>query len=322
MIGLDDVRAAAARLDGRVRRTPVLRSDTLDALVGARVLLKAEHLQHGGAFKLRGALNNVAAREPGELRHGVVAVSSGNHAQAVARAAVAVGTTALVLMPEDAPATKRAATVAHGAQVEEFDRYATDREALLRRRAGETGRLVVHPYDDPLTMAGQGTVALELLEETGPLDDLLVPVGGGGLAAGCATAATALAPGCRVHGVEPAAGDDVRRSLEAGRRVSIEVPRTIADGQQTTSPGVHPFEVLQARLADVVTVTDEEIVAAMRVAAEHLGALLEPSGACALAALLAGRLAPGPRVGVVLSGGNVDPERYRALTGLEPAAVG
>ena len=310
-------------------RTPVLTSRALDEAVGAEVLLKAEHLQLGGAFKLRGALNNLSARTPEELRRGVLAVSSGNHAQAVARAAVVRGTTALVLMPEDAPRSKVEATLAHGAEVETFDRYATDREELLARRARETGRLVVHPYDDPLTMAGQGTAALELLEDAGPLDDLLVPVGGGGLAAGCATVAAALVPGCRVHGVEPGAGDDVRRSLAAGERVTIEVPRTIADGQQTTSPGRHPFEVLRQRLAGVVTVSDAEIVEAMAFAARHLGAVLEPSGACALAALLAGRVerrvdgpVDGPwRVGVVLSGGNVDAERYRELVGVDPADV-
>ncbi len=321
MIGLDDVRLAAARVAGHVRRTPVLTSPALDEAVGAEVLLKAEHLQHGGAFKLRGALNNVSARSDEELRRGVVAVSSGNHAQAVARAAALRGTTALVLMPSDAPTSKREATLAHGAEVELFDRYATDREELLRRRAQETGRLVVHPYDDPLTMAGQGTVALELVEEVGTLDTLLVPVGGGGLAAGCATVVSALLPDCRVVGVEPEAGDDVRRSLAAGRRVSIEVPRTIADGQQTTSPGEHPFAVLQERLAGVVTVSDEEIVTAMAFAARHLGAVLEPSGACALAALLAGRVSTGARVGVVLSGGNVDPDRFRDLVGLDVADV-
>ncbi|GAA1920506.1 threonine/serine dehydratase [Nocardioides marmoribigeumensis] len=324
MIGLEDVRAAAGRIEGHVVRTPVLHSPAIDEAVGAEVLLKAEHLQVGGAFKLRGALNNALARSPHDLRHGLVAVSSGNHAQAVARAAAIRGTTALLLMPEDAPESKRAATLVAGGLVETFDRYSTDREALLAERARATGRLVVHPYDDPLTMAGQGTVALELLEDVapgGPVDDLFVPVGGGGLAAGCATAAAALLPGCRVHGVEPAAGDDVRRSLAAGERVTIEVPRTIADGQQTTSPGVHPFEVLQARLTDVVTVSDEEIVAAMRMAARHLGAVLEPSGACALAALLTGRVRVGGRVGVVLSGGNVDAARYRDLVGLDPAEV-
>ena len=321
VIDLDDVRAAADRLGTHVRRTPVLTSDALDATVGGRVLLKAEHLQHGGAFKLRGALNNVSARTPDALRHGVVAVSSGNHAQAVARAAALCGTTALVLMPEDAPVSKREATLARGARVELFDRYTTDREALLALRAQETGRLVVHPYDDPLTMAGQGTVALELVEDAALLDTLLVPVGGGGLAAGCATVAAALLPGCQVVGVEPEAGDDVRRSLAAGRRVSIDVPRTIADGQQTTSPGEHPFAVLQRRLHEVVTVSDQEIVAAMSWAARHLGAVLEPSGACALAALLAGRVPGTGRVGVVLSGGNVDADRYRDLVGIDPATV-
>ena len=321
MIGLDDVRAAAARIEGQVVRTPVLSSPALDEAVGAEVVLKAEHLQLGGAFKLRGALNNVSARTSEELRRGVVTVSSGNHAQAVARAATIRGTTALVLMPEDAPRSKLEATLAQGAEVETFDRYATDREALLADRAASTGRVVVHPYDDPLTMAGQGTAALELLEDAGPVEDLLVPVGGGGLAAGCATVVDGLLPRGRVLGVEPEAGDDVRRSLAAGERVSIAVPRTIADGQQTTSPGRHPFEVLRHRLAGVVTVSDEEIVAAMRHAAEHLGAVLEPSGACALAALLAGRVTPRGRVGVVLSGGNVDPGRYRDLTGLDPATV-
>ena len=321
MIGIDDVRQAAFRIEGHVLRTPVLTSPELVEAVGAEVLLKAEHLQLGGAFKLRGALNNLSARTPEELQRGVIAVSSGNHAQAVARAAAIRGTTALVLMPQDAPRSKLEATLAQGAQVEPFDRYATDREELLATRARQTGRLVVHPYDDPLTMAGQGTAALELVEDAGPVDDLLVPVGGGGLAAGCATVATALVPGCRVHGVEPAAGDDVRRSLAAGERVTIEVPRTIADGQQTTSPGRHPFEVLQRRLSGVVTVTDEEIVEAMRFAARHLGAVLEPSGACALAALLAGRVEVRGRVGVVLSGGNVDAARYRDLVGTDPAEV-
>src|SRR3954447_10281328 len=303
VLSLTDVRAAADRLAGVAHRTPVLTSRTLDERVGARVFLKAESFQRIGAFKFRGAYNAISRLGPEQLRSGVAAYSSGNHAQAVALAARLAGTTAVILMPEDAPPTKLAATRGYGAEVVTYDRYTQDRTALATELASERGRTLIPPYDHYDVMAGQGTVALELLEEVGPLDALLVPVGGGGLAAGCATAATALAPGCWVIGVEPEAGDDVRQSLRAGHRVSIEVPRTIADGQQTTSPGRHPFEVLQQRLAGVVTVSDEEIVAAMVLAAQHLDAVLEPSGACALAALVAGRADVQGRVGVVLSGG-------------------
>jgi len=302
VIGIDDVRAAAERLAGVAHRTPAITSRTL----GAGVVLKAENLQRVGAFKFRGAYNAVAVKAPAR---GVAAVSSGNHAQAVALAAALHELPATILMPHDAPASKVAATAGYGATIVRYDRYAEDRDDLLADLAAARGLTAVHPYDDPLVMAGQGTAALELLEQSGGLDTLVVPVGGGGLIAGCATAAE----GVRVVGVEPEAGDDVRRSLAAGERVRIDVPRTIADGQQLATPGVHTFEVIRERVAEVVTVTDAEIVAAMVFAFERLKLVLEPSGASGLAAVLAGR-ADGGRTGVILTGGNVDVARFRELT--------
>ena len=315
MIGLEDVRAAAGRLRGLAHRTPVLTSRHLDGLTGAHVFLKAENLQRTGAFKFRGAANAIACLDPGERARGVATVSSGNHAQALALAASLERVRATILMPEDSPPGKLDATRGYGAEVVLFDRYAGDREELLAALVAERGLVPVHPYDDPRVMAGQGTLAAELLEDAGPLDVLLVCVGGGGLIAGCATAAKALAPGIRVVGVEPAAGDDTRRSLQAGRRVRIPVPRTIADGQQVPTPGELTFEVTRRLVDEVVVATDEEIVDAMRVLFERLKTVAEPSGACALAALLAGRVdAAGQRVGVTLSGGNVSVARFAALT--------
>ena len=312
MIDLDDVRRAAARLDGVAHRTPVVRSRTLDERTGAAVRLKPENLQRIGAFKFRGAYNAIA--QLGRVR-GVVTASSGNHAQAVALSAALHDLPATILMPEDAPASKAAATEGYGATIVRYDRYADDREALLRERAEQDGLTIVHPYDDERIMAGQGTAALELIEDGGELDALLVPVGGGGLIAGCATAATALCPGVRVIGVEPAASDDTARSFAAGERVSVPPPRTIADGQQLDIPGERTFPVVRERVAAVVTVTDAEIVDAMRFAFERLKLVLEPSGASALAALLHGRAdVAGARAGVVLSGGNVDVDRFRSLT--------
>jgi threo-3-hydroxy-L-aspartate ammonia-lyase len=309
-ISIADVHAAAARIEGLAHRTPLLRSRTLDARIGAPVALKAENLQRAGAFKFRGACNAVAAQRP----DGVCSVSSGNHAQALALAAREHGARATILMPKDAPASKRAATEGYGAEVIEFDRYADDRDALARALAAERGFTLVHPYDDPLVMAGQGTVGLELAGELDDLDAVVVPVGGGGLIAGVATAVKALAPQARVVGVEPAAGDDVARSLRAGERVSVAVPRTIADGQQVTTPGEHPWEVIRALVDEVVTVADAEIVDAMRLLFERVKVVAEPSGASALAALLAGRVAlRGGSVGVVISGGNVDAARFAAL---------
>ena len=315
MIGLDDVRRAAARLDGVAHRTPVVTARTLDERTGAAVRLKPENLQRIGAFKFRGAYNTVASLAPEEGARGVVTASSGNHAQALALSAALHGIPATILMPEDAPASKAAATEGYGARIVRFDRYSADREALLADLAEREDLTVVHPYDDERIMAGQGTAALELIEDGGPLDLLLVPVGGGGLIGGCSTAATALCPGCEVVGVEPETGDDTRRSLAAGERVVVPVGRTIADGQQIDTPGAKTFPVIRERVAAVVTVSDAEIVAAMRFAFERLKLVLEPSGASALAALLAGKVdADGRRTGVILSGGNVDVARFRELT--------
>jgi threonine dehydratase len=310
MISLDDVRAAARRIEGVAHRTPVLTSRALDDATGAEVLLKAENLQRVGAFKFRGAYNAVASLTDAERARGVATVSSGNHAQALALAARLYSAPAVILMPHDAPPAKVAATESHGAHVIRFDRYDQDREQLLAELVAERGLVPIHPYDDERIMAGQGTVALELIADAGPLDMLLVPVGGGGLISGCATAAE----GVRVIGVEPEAGDDVRRSLEAGERVRIPVPRTIADGQQLDTPGELTWEVIRERVDDVTVASDAEIVDAMRFLFERVKAVAEPSGACALAALLADRVdARGLRVGVVISGGNVSAERFGRL---------
>jgi threonine dehydratase len=318
VLDLDDVRLAAGRLAGVAHRTPVLTSRTLDELVGAEVFLKAEPFQATGSFKIRGATNKLAALGPAGRAQGVVAVSSGNHAAAVAYAARMFGTTATVVMPTDAPAGKRAATEGYGATVVPYDRYRERREDVADRLVAETGAALVRPYDDWDVMAGQGTVALELVEEVGRLDALVVCVGGGGLIAGCATVAKALVPGVEVVGVEPTAGDDTRRSLLAGHRVQLaEVPRTIADGQAVDQPGELTFEVNRRLVDRVVTASDDEIRHAMRFCFERLRVVVEPSGACALAAVMAGRLggAPGRRLGVTLSGGNVDVTRFVALLG-------
>jgi threonine dehydratase len=311
-ISIDDVRAAAERIAGLAHRTPLLRSRTLDARVGAPVALKAENLQRAGAFKFRGASNAVAALRP----EGVCSVSSGNHAQSLSLAARDHGATATILMPRDAPASKRAATEGYGAEVIEFDRYTEDREALVRELAAERGLTLIHPYDEPLVMAGQGTVGLELAADVDDLDAVLVPLGGGGLLAGVATAIKALQPSARVVGVEPQASDDTARSLRAGERVRVEVRATIADGQQIATPGQRTWPVIRALVDDVVTVSDEEIVTAMRLLFERIKVVAEPSGASALAALLAGRVElRGGTVAVILSGGNVDAARFASLVG-------
>jgi threo-3-hydroxy-L-aspartate ammonia-lyase len=317
MISLDDVRAAAARIEGTAHRTPVLTSRALDEAAGATVFLKAENLQRAGAFKFRGACNAVASLSDEERARGVATVSSGNHAQALALAARLHGAQATILMPEDAPAGKLAATASHGAEILRFNRYEEDREALLAALVAERGLVPIHPYDDERIMAGQGTAALELIEDAGPLDLLLVCVGGGGLIAGCSTAAKALLPDVRVVGVEPEVGDDVKRSLEAGERVRIPVEPTIADGQQLPTPGERTFPVIKERVDAIVLASDAEIVTAMRFLFERLKTVAEPSGACALAALLAGRVpdARGLRIGVTISGGNVTAERFAALVG-------
>jgi threo-3-hydroxy-L-aspartate ammonia-lyase len=311
-IGPEDVHAAAERLRGVAHRTPVLTARTLDERCGAQVFLKAENLQRVGAFKFRGAWNAISALAP---ERGVCTASSGNHAQAVALASALQGTPATILMPKDAPPSKRAATEGYGAEVLEFDRYEDDREALVRALARERGLTLVHPYDEPLVMAGQGTVGLELAEDVADLDLVVVPVGGGGLASGVATAVRALQPRARIVGVEPEASDDTQRSMRSGRRESVTVGRTIADGQQLDTPGERTFPVVRERVSDVVTVSDADIVEAMRFAFERLKLVLEPSGASGLAAVLAGRVPAAGGAGVILSGGNIDVARFSSLLG-------
>ena len=310
-IGIDDVRAAAERLRGVAHRTPVLTARTLDERCGGRVFLKAENLQRIGAFKFRGAYNAVTALAP---ERGVATASSGNHAQAVALSARVHGLQAVILMPKDAPPSKRAATEGLGAEVLEFDRYRDDRDQMAIDLARDRGLTLVHPYDEPFVMAGQGTVGLELLEDVDDLDVVLVPLGGGGLLSGVATAVKALHPRTKVVGVEPEASPDTQRSLRAGRRVRVEIERSIADGQLLPEPGIRTFAVVSALVDDIVTVSDDEIVQTMRFAFERMKVVVEPSGASALAALMAGRVAlDGARAGVVLSGGNVDAERFASL---------
>lgn len=302
-----DVEDAARRLAGIAHRTPVVTSRTLDGRTGARVFLKCENLQRAGAFKFRGGYNALSRLDPDAKRRGVVAFSSGNHAQAIALAGRLEGAPVTILMPTDAPAAKVAATREYGAEVVLFDRYAQDREALGRALATERGLTLIPPFDHAHVIAGQGTAALELLEETGPLDLLLVCLGGGGLLAGSALAAAARSPGCRVVGVEPEAGDDGRRSLAAGRIVAIPVPVSIADGALTSQLGRRTFAIIRRLVAEIVTASDPELVAAMRFALERLKLVVEPTGCLALAAAL-GRALPleGRRVGIIVSGGNVD----------------
>ena len=318
MITPDAVGAAAARIGRHAHRTPVLTSSRIDAALGASVLFKCENLQRGGAFKFRGAFHALSRFDAAQRRAGVVAYSSGNHAQAVALAAAILGMPAVIVMPHDAPASKAAATVGYGAEIVRYDRFSQDRVALGEEIARRRGLTLVPPYDHPDVIAGQGTAARELLADAGPLDALFVPLGGGGLLAGTLLAAAAAAPGCRVYGVEPAAGDDGRRSLEAGAIVRIPVPDTIADGAQTPFLGEHTFPVIRERVAGIVTATDAELVAGMRELAATMKLVVEPTGALGFAGARAA--APGlagQRVGVILSGGNVDLGRYAALIGGE-----
>lgn len=310
-----DVQAAAGRLAGVAHRTPVLTSRTLDERTGATVFLKAENLQRMGAFKFRGAFNAVAGLAPETRARGVVTFSSGNHAQAVALAAKLHAIPATIVMPHDAPPAKLAATRGYGAEVVLYDRYGDDRNAIGARIAAERGATLIPPYDHPGVVAGQGTAALELFEEVGPLDLLLVCVGGGGLLAGCALAAEALSPGAAVIGVEPEAGDDWAQSVAAGHRVRLPgVPRTIADGQQTEAPGELTWAVARPLISGIALVSDDEVRAAMAFCFGSLKVVVEPSGATALAALLAGKVdGAGKRVGVTISGGNVGLDQFLRL---------
>ena len=306
-IGADDVRAAAERIRPLARRTPVLTSTDFDAESGVRAFFKCENLQRGGAFKIRGASNLILSLPPEALSRGVIAYSSGNHAQATAIAARHVGTRATIVMPEDAPRSKTEATRAQGAQVVTYDRFRESREAIADGILKETGATLVPPFDHPLIMAGQGTAALELLEETGPLDALIAPVGGGGLLSGCATIAHDLHPEIRIFGAEPEGANDTMLSLLAGTRVTVPHPNTIADGLRAPKPGELTFPVLQRFVERILPVSDDELRSTVKFLLLRLKMLAEPSGAASVAAVLYRKLPPGVRtVGVIISGGNVD----------------
>ena len=311
-----DVREAARRIAGIAHRAPVLTSRTADRQVGGRLFFKAENLQRAGAFKFRGACNAIAALSPERRARGVLTFSSGNHGQALAYAGLLEGVKVTVIMPQDAPAMKVAATRGYGAEVVFYDRYGEDRETIGRRLSSEQGLTLIPPYDHPDVIAGQGTAALELIEEAGTLDLLLVCLGGGGLLAGCALAASALAPSCKVIGVEPEAGDDGRQSFRSGEIVRIPVPASLADGALTPALGHHNFPIIRDKVADIVTVPDPALVSAMRFFAERMKIVVEPTGCLAAAAAFEGVVdCRDKRVGVILSGGNVDLARFAALVG-------
>lgn len=313
-ITFDDVAAAHDRIRAAAHRTPVLTSRTANAAAAAELFFKCENFQRIGAFKFRGAYNAIAQFTPEQKRGGVLAFSSGNHAQAIALSAQLLGVQAVIVMPEDAPAIKIQATRGYGAEVVLYDRYKDDREALGQRIAQERGMTLIPPYDHPHVMAGQGTAAKELFEETGPLDMLVVCLGGGGLLSGCATAAHAMAPGCEVFGVEPEAGNDGQRSLRSGEIVRIDTPRTIADGAQTPYLGQYTFAVIRELVKDIVTVSDAELVETMKFFAGRMKIMVEPTGCLAAAAALNGKLdVAGKRVGVIVSGGNVDLNSFANL---------
>ena len=321
---VSDIEAAAARLRGRVIRTPTITSEALDEATGYHVHLKCENLQRAGAFKIRGALNKVLTLSSDERGRGVVAFSSGNHAQGVALAARIVGTSAVVCMPTDAPALKVSATRAYGAEIVRYDRQTEDREAIARRIATETGRVLVPPFDDYAIMAGQGTLALELFEDVPALDAIVAPVGGGGLMAGCGTVARSRSAAIAIIGVEADTANDTYLSLQKGERVTIPPPPTIADGIRLTTPGALTFPILRENRTEIVLVSDEEIEAAVRFMSLRVRVVVEPTGAVPVAAVLSGKLAlpPGSQIGVVLSGGNVDPTLLVSILtrGSEPAS--
>jgi threo-3-hydroxy-L-aspartate ammonia-lyase len=310
----EDVAAAARRIEGQAHRTPVLRSRTADALLGAELFFKCENLQRTGAFKFRGAYNALARFDAAQRRAGVVAFSSGNHAQAIALAGRLLGIPATIVMPHDAPAAKVAATRGYGAEVVVYDRYSEDREAIGRRLSHERGMTLVPPYDHADVIAGQGTATRELLQDAGDLDDLFVCLGGGGLISGAALAARALAPNCRIHGVEPEAGNDAQQSLARGEIVHIETPQTIADGAQTQHLGQLTFEIIRRDVNDILTATDAQLALAMRFFAERMKIVVEPTGCLAFAGARHGGIdLAGRRVGIIVSGGNIDIARYTAL---------
>jgi threonine dehydratase len=317
----EDVVAAAGRLRGQAHRTPVLRSTTADRLLKAEVFFKCENLQRMGAFKFRGAYNALSRFDAQQRKAGVIAFSSGNHAQAVALSARLLGIPAAILMPMDAPQAKVEATRGYGGEVILFDRYKQDREALTAELAAQRGMTLIPPFDHPDVIAGQGTAALELLEECGELDALFVPLGGGGLLSGSALATRALSPRCTIYGVEPEAGNDGQQSLRKGEIVDIPVPRTLADGAQTQHLGRLTFAVIRRDVNDVLTVSDPQLVDAMRFFGERMKLVVEPTGCLGFAAAMQGGLGlEGKRIGVIVSGGNVDLARYASL--IAPSAAG
>jgi threo-3-hydroxy-L-aspartate ammonia-lyase len=310
----DDVLAAAARIQGHAHRTPVMRSRTADAELGAELFFKCENLQRMGAFKFRGAFNALSRFDAAQRKAGVVAFSSGNHAQAVALSASILGIAATIVMPHDAPAAKLAATRGYGADVRLYDRFKEDRAAISAALARDRGMTLIPPYNHADVIAGQGTAAKELFDEVGGLDALFVCLGGGGLLSGCALAARALSPRCKVYGVEPEAGNDAQQSLRSGRIVHIEVPQTIADGAQTQALGDITFDIIRRTVDDIHTASDTELVAAMRFFAERMKLVVEPTGALSFAAVRRlGATLRAQRVGILISGGNVDMARYGAL---------
>ncbi|CAK9781257.1 pyridoxal-5'-phosphate-dependent protein beta subunit [Cutaneotrichosporon oleaginosum] len=309
-----DVQSAATRLAGVAHRTPVLTSSTIDGVLGARLYFKCENYQRMGAFKFRGAYNALSQFTPAQRAAGVLAYSSGNHAQAIALSARLLGMPAVIVMPSDAPSAKLAATRGYGAEVVLYDRFTEDREAISRDLACERGLTLIPPYNHPHVMAGQGTAVAELLEEVPDLDVLFVPLGGGGLLSGSLLAAKALAPQCEVYGVEPDAGNDFQQSLRSGKIVKIETPKTIADGAQTQAAGDLTFAVVREHVTDILTATDAQIVDALRFYAERMKMVVEPTGALSLAAAQnAGINIKGKKVGIFISGGNVDIAKYGEL---------
>ena len=316
----DDVAAAARRIDGHAHRTPVMTSRTLNEAIGAEVFFKCENLQRMGAFKFRGGFNALARFDAAQRRAGVVAFSSGNHAQAIALAARILDIPATIVMPADAPAMKVAATKGYGATVVSYDRYTEDREQIGRDLAQKHGLTLIPPYDHPDVIAGQGTAAKELIEEVGPLDAFYAPLGGGGLLSGSALALRALSPKTRIVGVEPEAGNDGQQSFRSGAIVHIEVPKTIADGAQTQHLGNYTFGVIKSEVDDIQTASDAELVDAMAFAAARMKIVVEPTGCLGLAAVRREATAlRGQRIGVLLSGGNIDLARLCELLGAQKA---
>jgi threo-3-hydroxy-L-aspartate ammonia-lyase len=310
----EDIAAASRRIAGHAHRTPVLRSRTADERVGAELFFKCENFQRVGAFKFRGAFNALSQFEPAQRRAGVVSFSSGNHAQAIALAARLLGIPATIVMPRDAPDSKVRATRGYGAEIVLYDRYTEDREAIGRELARERGLTLIPPYDHPHVIAGQGTAALELFEETGPLDALFVCLGGGGLLSGSAIVAREQAPACKIYGAEPAAGNDGSQSFRAGRIVRIDTPQTIADGAQNQSLGQLTFPIIQHLVDDIIEVNDAELVESMRFFAERMKIIVEPTGCLSFAAAQKKKPA-GSRIGIIVSGGNIDLSRFAELVG-------